>query len=1383
MNLKRSIFTRWTRLAVVWIGSMSLLPLVQAQRTQYTPYFDEAYRKYPSVPQGLLEAVAFTRTRVNHVAPTPSCHGLPTYHGVMGLVEDGKGYFENNLVTVSELSGYSVEEIKTSPRINILAYAAAYASVQSQQGKANQRVESQQSIVNQLSEIPQDGSDHNAFACDQEFYGVLMEMQAPHTATNHRINRRFDFNQIFGTDKFKVIGANRITLEQNRIRSGQGDEFPTTGTNKRVVCTAAKQQADYMGALFQAANSRNYGSRNGAEIQHITIHTIQGSYASAISWFRNPRAGVSAHYVIRASDGQVTQMVCEGDKAFHVRDDNPTSIGIEHEGFIDDGAWYTNEMYQSSAALVKDLCKRHGIDPLKAFAGQGTNGTLELSNTCYHIKGHQHFPRQTHIDPGPNWDWNRYYYLINGTKAPNVFTANSGTIQDPGKNDNYPNQARETYLIKPQKKGSLILEFTTFELEASSDQLFDYIDIYDGENIRGRYIGRFSGKQSPGRIIANSGMAFLEFRSDCRVNRPGFALNYRIQAADAACGVPTDLAAKDVYPMGATLTWQGNADADRYRVSYRRRPFEAEWTMFETQQTFFVATGLAANSIYEWQVSTICDGQPSPQRGNTFVTPNPLISTRPVIYTVRSTTGKFNDTGGTTGGYTDKENYVYRILPADGGRVALTFTAFETEEDEDFLTIYDGTNLNVAKVLGKFSGKDRPGTITSSGNGMSIMFTSDTRVTAPGWEASWRSIGGTQPTTPSTPSPTPDPPVVVTDPDPVQPTPSPTEPSAPAPNPSETLAIGTFEPSIYLHPAQPRTQAELAASYSGSFELKFADRDRGGRGLANRFYLVGMESATGLRANPETGFFYNDFDKGLHPDWRKVSGNWAVQDQYLVQTNPTLDNTNLYTSLRQTNDEVYVYHWQAKMLGDTDNRRHGIHFFASDPAQEDRGTSYFVWIRDTDEADYVEIYKTVNNQFDRKVKKEITLEAGKAYDYKVVFNPKKQTNPLRGKIEVYIDNRFVASWVDIYPLSQGSGLSLRTGNSQVVWDQVEVLRARPAQVKVTTGQANRSDLTQKGAFSVRSLVIDRLIHWSAITTNNSTLGTSTAPSPPTTEPQPAPAPPNNPPASPGKVSIDLGTPGTGRRFVAVATQKGGQWTANPKTGFLFEDFDGGSLGQGATAHTGTWKAQGGGLEQTDGTDGNTNVYFPLTQAKGQTYVYQFDATLLEDGHNKRFGAHIYASTGTGKNRGNSYLAWFRRRLGSDDRAEVYRSASNNMPRFNKLAPATLTPGKAQDIKIVLDTKQNLIEMYLDNKKVLSWVDDRGVFRSGSFLSLRTGNAKVRFDNLRVYRAVTERTFEVSIGNQSTDMASPAGPAKLLILDQDANGAWQTPKTVPVSESR
>ena len=54
---------------------------------------------------------------------------------------------------------------------------------------------------------------------------------------------------------------------------------------------------------------------DGDDIRYIVIHDTEESYDSAIAAFQDPHRRVSAHYVIRSSDGQVTQLVYTKDVA------------------------------------------------------------------------------------------------------------------------------------------------------------------------------------------------------------------------------------------------------------------------------------------------------------------------------------------------------------------------------------------------------------------------------------------------------------------------------------------------------------------------------------------------------------------------------------------------------------------------------------------------------------------------------------------------------------------------------------------------------------------------------------------------------------------------------------------------------------------------------------------------------------------------------------------------------------------------------------------------------------------------------------------------------------------------------------------------------------
>ncbi|MEH6435354.1 peptidoglycan recognition protein family protein [Massilia sp. DD77] len=174
----------------------------------------------------------------------------------------------------------------------------------------------------------------------------------------------------------------------------------------------ALASTDYPPAIWNPAASCNYSART-ASVSHVTVHTTQGSYAGSISWFQNCSAGVSAHYVIRSSDGQVTQMVREADKAWHVGNSNGYTVGIEHEGYVaNPSAWYTTAMYNASSALTRDILASRSLSQKVYDGSAGWNAVP--SDSLYNVKGHVNYASQSHTDPGSGWDWPRYKSLVAG---------------------------------------------------------------------------------------------------------------------------------------------------------------------------------------------------------------------------------------------------------------------------------------------------------------------------------------------------------------------------------------------------------------------------------------------------------------------------------------------------------------------------------------------------------------------------------------------------------------------------------------------------------------------------------------------------------------------------------------------------------------------------------------------------------------------------------------------------------------------------------------------------------------------------------------------------------------------------------------------------------
>lgn len=111
--------------------------------------------------------------------------------------------------------------------------------------------------------------------------------------------------------------------------------------------------------------------------------------------------------------------------------------------------------------------------------------------------------------------------------------------------------------------------------------------------------------------------------------------------------------------------------------------------------------------------------------------------------TFNSCDGVFYDSGSETATYQPSEDFTITILPSmPGGKINFNFTLFDTENNYDFLRVYDGIDVS-APLIGSFSGPGLPSALqnliasdNNSSGGITFNFTSDGSVQGAGWVAS-----------------------------------------------------------------------------------------------------------------------------------------------------------------------------------------------------------------------------------------------------------------------------------------------------------------------------------------------------------------------------------------------------------------------------------------------------------------------------------------------------------------------------------------------------------------------------------------------------------------------------------------------------------------------
>ena len=307
------------------------------------------------LPPELLAAMSYVRTRFSFASSDE--HGMTT-RGLLGLSDD-------DLRAGARLAGVTDEAALSDPEASLRASAAL---VRSHLGGAT--------------------------TLDDALAALAPAMRSAVTGVLAR-----------GVDSIDDAGASIVIAARPRLREDTGVSTVSQGLGS----------ADYAPAQWAPAYSGNFAVGNRTTIKQIVIHDVEGSYSSCINWFKDPAANVSAHFVVRSVDGEVTQMVKEKDVAWHDACNNTNTIGIEHEGYASaPERWFTEAMYTESAKLVVYLADKYGLAKTRAnILGHGE------ADDC-----------STHTDPGPGWNWEHYMDLITTGGAPTL-DAQDVTIEAP----------------------------------------------------------------------------------------------------------------------------------------------------------------------------------------------------------------------------------------------------------------------------------------------------------------------------------------------------------------------------------------------------------------------------------------------------------------------------------------------------------------------------------------------------------------------------------------------------------------------------------------------------------------------------------------------------------------------------------------------------------------------------------------------------------------------------------------------------------------------------------------------------------------------------------------------------------------------------------------
>jgi hypothetical protein len=306
----------------------------------------------------------------------------------------------------ARLTGLSGTRLREDPAANITGGAALLAATQRSLGHAASTDPAR--WYGAVAAYPRSDDAGAARDFADDVFSVIRSGATRTTDTGDRVSLAPhpgltpDTAQATAPAKVRAMGLNPSGGDHAKhpVKNASPIECPST-----VTC-------QWVPAPYQQTGSGagDYGNYDLADrptdetVDYIVIHDTEATWDESLKLVQEPTY-LGWHYTVRSSDGLIAQHIPTKDVGWHAGNwyVNAKSIGVEHEGFlVDPGTWYTEEMYRSSARLVRYLADRYRI-PLDRE----------------HILGHDNVPGPTtssiagmHTDPGPYWDWGHYFDLL-----------------------------------------------------------------------------------------------------------------------------------------------------------------------------------------------------------------------------------------------------------------------------------------------------------------------------------------------------------------------------------------------------------------------------------------------------------------------------------------------------------------------------------------------------------------------------------------------------------------------------------------------------------------------------------------------------------------------------------------------------------------------------------------------------------------------------------------------------------------------------------------------------------------------------------------------------------------------------------------------------------
>ena len=223
----------------------------------------------------------------------------------------------------------------------------------------------------------------------------------------------------------------------------------------------------------------------------------------------------------------------------------------------------------------------------------------------------------------------------------------------------------------------------------------------------------------------------------------GVTQHFDVQLVPGSCMVPSFSASTTQVALGGSVNFTDGSFGDIASWSWT---FEGGTPATSNQQN---PNGITYNEAGDYSVSltvTNAEGESETLTRENYIHVRESYNMQ--NGTVETCNAFFFDDGGPNNSYTNNKDYTLTFKPATADSfIEVAFSEFSTENNWDFLYVYDGPIVEASTQIGRFTGNDSPGTLTATNaeGALTFHFVSDQNTTSSGWVATVSCVGNYEP--------------------------------------------------------------------------------------------------------------------------------------------------------------------------------------------------------------------------------------------------------------------------------------------------------------------------------------------------------------------------------------------------------------------------------------------------------------------------------------------------------------------------------------------------------------------------------------------------------------------------------------------------------------